>query len=123
MTPIEILATIFAILLLVKLLLIIFSPKTWLNIADTLLKYPIFLTIIYFVAAVIVGYYIFNAFTIVQVTSIIFFAVLLVGIGLIPYSRALIKLRKEVSKNIWKAWLAIGIWLIIGILTIYSLFF
>ena len=38
MTPIEILATIFAILVLVKLLIIAIRPASWMKISEAILK-------------------------------------------------------------------------------------
>ena len=47
MTPIEIVATIFAVLILVKLFLILISPKTRVKIAEVILsKNPTILTMI-----------------------------------------------------------------------------
>ena len=50
MTPIEILATIFAILVLVKLLIIAIRPASWMKISEAILKKSTLTTISYFIS-------------------------------------------------------------------------
>ncbi len=59
MTPIEIIATVLAVFILVKILVILISFESWLKIAEPLLKKRALATIIYSLLAIIVGYYVF----------------------------------------------------------------
>ncbi len=63
MAPIEILATFFAVFVIVKLVVVTVKPGLWMKWAKGILKNELLITLIYFVFAVIVGYYIFAELT------------------------------------------------------------
>ena len=54
MTPIEILATIFAVIVIVKLAVFIAKPGLWMKWAGAMLKNEVLTTLVYLVLAVIV---------------------------------------------------------------------
>ena len=127
MTPIEIIATIFAVLILVKLFLILISPKTRVKIAEVILsKNPTILTMIILILTTIIGYYIFNSFTIVDVAAVMMFLFGLMALFFVQYPKIGIELVKESSKSrgvfLRKNWLSILIWLAIPILVLYTIF-
>jgi hypothetical protein len=123
MTPIEILATIFAVFVIVKLVIVIAKPGLWMKWAEAMLKNEVMITLIYFVLAVIVGYYIFAELTVVQVAAVTLWVSMLIGIGFVPYSKILLKLSDElVSVGISKAWLAMLIWAVLAIWVLYAVF-
>lgn len=124
MTPIEILAIIFAVLIIVKLLFVIFKPKTWVKITKPLLKNTILTTIIYLILAVVVGYYIFTSgLSIVQVAAVMLFTSLLMATGFLAYPQSILKLREAVvEEGPGKSWLSIIIWLAIAIWTLIVVF-
>ena len=126
MTPIEILATIFAIFVLVKLLIIAINPKLWMKVAEAILSNYILTTAVYLILAVIVGYYIFASLNIVQVAAAMLLTSVLMGLGVVPYSKTMLKVAKEMlgtrSDVFRKAWLAILIWLAIAVWVLYTVF-
>ena len=126
MTPIEIIATIFAVLILVKLFLIVVSPKTRVKIAEAVLsKNPTILTMIILILTAIIGYYIFNSFTIVDVAAVMMFLSGLMALFFIQYPKIGIELVRESSKSrdifLRKNWLSILIWMAIAILVLYTI--
>ena len=126
MTPIEIVATIFAVLILVKLFLIVVSPKTRVKIAEAILsKNPTILTIIILILTAIIGYYIFNRFTMVDVAAVMMFLSGLMALFFIQYPKISIELARESLKSrdvfLRKNWLSILIWLAIAILVLYTI--
>ena len=126
MTPIEVVATIFAVLILVKLFLITVSPKTRVKIAEVILsKNPTILTMIILILTVIIGYYIFKSFTIVDVAAVMMFLSGLMALFFIQYPKIGIELARESSKSrdvfLRKNWLSILIWLAIAILVLYTI--
>ena len=128
MTPIEVLATIFAVLVLFKLLLSVINPQARVKIAEGILsKNPTILTIIFLILTAIIGYYIFDSFTIVDVAAVMMFLSALMGLFFIQYQKIMIRLLKEELKSrqkfIRKNWLSILIWLAIAIWVLYSIFF
>lgn len=126
MTPIEILATIFAILVLVKLLIVAINPKVWMKVAEAILSNYTLTTAVYLILAVIVGYYIFANLNIVQVAAAMLLTSVLMGLTLVAYSKTMLKVAKEIlgtrSDMFRKAWLAILIWVAIAVWVLYTVF-
>jgi len=117
MAALETLAAIFAILILVKLLFIIISPKTWIKISGAVWKNGTLIGVICLILSAIIGYYIFANMSIIQVAAVMLFTSLLMAIAWAPYSNAVLKLRKLASLK--KSWLSVLIWLAIAIWTLY----
>ncbi|MFC1705146.1 hypothetical protein ACFLZ6_02365 [Nanoarchaeota archaeon] len=124
MSPIEVLALIFGIGLLVKLTVAIINPKPMMNLAKRFLKHKTFSTILYLVLAVIVGIYVFQSMTVIQVVSAILFGMLLLGICLVPYAGTALKigdviLGKDMLK---KDWLGLLVWVLLAVWAIVAVF-
>jgi len=123
MTPIEILATIFAVFVIVKLVVVSVKPGLWMKWAKGMLKNELLITLIYFVLAVIIGYYIFAEMTVVQVAAVTLWVSMLIGIGFVPYSKILLKTSDELlSVGISKGWLSMLIWAVLAIWVLYVVF-
>jgi len=126
MTPIEILALIFAILVLVKLLFVAVNPKLWMKGMESILNNYVFTTVVYVLLAVITGYIIFRSLSIVQVAAVMLFSTVLIGLTMVPYLDKLFVLGKEIvgtrSEMFRRAWLAIVIWAGIAFWTLYEVF-
>ena len=123
MNAVEILALILAIMVLLKLVTFLIKPNAWFNFAKGMTKHVHWMTFIYVVLAVIVGYYVFSAFTVVQVGAVTLFASLLFGIAWIPHMKKLLKNKKDFTKDILhRYWLAFLIWIVFAIWIIVSLF-
>lgn len=123
MTPIEILATIFAVIVIVKLAVFIAKPGILMKATEGMMKNEVLTTLTYLVLAVIVGYYIFAELTVVQVAAVTLWVSILIGIGVAPYSKILLKSRDELlSAGISKAWLAMLIWAVLAIWVLYVVF-
>jgi hypothetical protein len=125
MTAIEILATIFSVLILVKLITYIIAPRPVMNFAEKLLKKKLWVSIIYFTLAIIVGYYVLCSLSIVQVAAVMLFTSMLIGLSLIPYTdlwseivdRMALTSRAEMFK---KNWLILLIWVMIAVWTLFE---
>ena len=84
--PIEILAVIVYLLVLVKVsVILILGPKAWLKVGEFLLKRSKSVSIIYLILAFIAGYYLLTALTVVEVMAASLVIVLLLGVTLIKY--------------------------------------
>jgi hypothetical protein len=119
-TPIKILATIFAVAVLVKLIFLVINPNLWMKKIGGLLKNPLMTTAVYLGAATIVGYFVLTRISIIDVAAVMLFTSLLIGLGLAPYSSFLLKMGEEmINKGVGKAWLALVIW---GALALWVLF-
>ncbi len=82
MTPIEIIATILAVFILVKILIIFISLESWLKIAEALLKKRLLSTIIYSAFVVLVGFYVFSELNIVQIAAVMLFTSLIIALAI-----------------------------------------
>lgn len=124
MTIIEIFAIILAVLTLVKIITILINPRAWMKLVEPLFKNPNVTTTVYLILAVVMGYYVLQSVSIIEVGAVMLFFVFLVGIGLMPYSETLFKLRDEViEKGVKKAWPAVIIWTIFALWILYAVFF
>jgi len=121
MTSIEVLATIFAVLVLVKMAFIRTNPKAWMNFAQPILRNSVVALLVYLVLAAVVGYFIFSSMTIVQVGAVMLFTSLLMGVGLVPYSQVILKVGEEMlTEGVAKAWLSMLIWTGISLWVLYG---
>jgi len=128
MTPIEVLATIFAVLVLLKLFLSIFNPQLRVRIAESFLnKNPTVLTVIFLALAAVIGYYVFSSLTVVDVAAVMMLLSALMGIFFIQYPENMLELVRESLKSrkefLRKNWLSVLIWGFLAIWVIYSIFF
>jgi len=121
MTSIEVLATIFAVLVLVKMAFIRTNPKAWMNFAQPILRNSVVALVVYLALAAVVGYFIFSSMTIVQVGAVMLFTSLLMGVGLAPYSQLILKVGEEIlTVGLGKAWLSMLIWTGISLWVLYG---
>ena len=123
MPAIEILAIIFAVIVIIKIIFLIIKPQLGIQLANKLLfKNTLICSIIYVILIIIVGFFIFTNIPIAQVSAVLLFSFTLLGLALIPYCKSMIdsmaqtlQSRKDVLK---KMWLPILIYLIIAIYTL-----
>ncbi len=125
MTALEIIATIFALFVLVKMVVVLIDPQIWMKkVAEPLLGNPRLATTVYGVLAIVVGYYVFASLHIVDVAAVMLFTALVMGVGMMPYSKALLKIAEEMSATrselLRNAWLLIVIWTVIALWVLTS---
>lgn len=121
MTSIEIMALILAVFGLIKLIIVLVKPETWMKISDALLKKNIIVAIIYVILAIITGYYLLQNLTIIEIGATMLFTSILIAIAWIPYSDELMQLKHRLIKDgLRKSWVAIIIWMFLFVWIIYS---
>jgi hypothetical protein len=119
----KILAGLFAGLTLIKLAFLLTSPETWLAATQAFLGQSTVVTAIYLVLLVITGYFVFTSLDLIDVAVVILFTSLLVGLTLMPYSGAMLKVGQEIGAiGLGKAWLALIIWVVIAVAVLYRIF-
>jgi len=123
MTPIKVLATIFAFAVLAKLTFLIVKPDLWMGFVGVFLKNYTMTIIIYLALAAIVGYFILTSISITDVAAVMLFTSLLIGIALVPYSTSLLKIAEEaMSTGLGKAWISMVIWGSLALWVLYAVF-
>lgn len=124
MTIIEIFAIILAVLTLAKIITCLVNPRAWMKLIEPLFKNPAVTTVVYLILAVATGYYVLQSVSIIELGAVMLFFVFLIGLGLMPYSETLFKLRDEmIKKGVKRAWPAVIIWTAFALWVLYAVFF
>jgi hypothetical protein len=123
MGVIENLATILIIVTVIKLLVLWVSPKSWFNFVKKIYVNKTIASVVYFVLAAIVLYYLLGAgMTIVQILAVTMFVALLIGIGFMRYLDDLLKLFPK-KYSLKDQWFYILIWVVLLAWGVKELFF
>ena len=124
MNPIETIASIFAVLVLVKIVLAVVNPKILRRHYKRMSKHQTFMTIILLTLTVILGIYIVPALGIVQIAAVMFLTALVVGLAMIPYTDIVVDMGKVLlgKQMLKKDWLALVIWVGIVVWTLIAVF-
>jgi hypothetical protein len=119
----KILASIFAVVILLKLAIGMASPGAWMRGVGWLLGHNVLLMSIYLALIIITGYYALSSVDLIDMAVVMFLTSLLVAISLVPYSAALLKLGEEiVAMGVGQAWLAALIWGALAVAVLYKVF-
>ena len=119
MTPIEIIALITAIVIIVKALILIAKPKSINKFIDKFFKskaIPIF----YLLLFLIVGYFLIQELTIVQIAAALTLSSLFIGMMYSMYHKEMAEFAKKMYNK--KNWLVIFIMFLIAGIILWALF-
>ena len=129
MTPIETIAAIFGIAVVIKMLFFLFAPKEIIKLTKPFLQFfkknHLISTIIMLIIGGILANYIFAVMGIVEVAAVMMLTAILYGLTIMNFmDKYLDKIMREMSKKgaINKIWLPVIIWLILGLWVLYTLF-
>jgi len=119
----QILAGIFAVLILIKLAFLLISPEKWLVVSQAFLGHGNLVTGIYLAVLIVTGYYVFTRLDLFDVAVVMLFTSVLVGFSLIPYAAALQEMGREIGAiGFGKAWMAWIIWVAIAGAVLYKIY-
>jgi hypothetical protein len=119
----KILAVIFAVLILVKLLFFLVSPANWLALVGVFLGHRAMVMGLYAVLIVIIGYYVLSSMDLIDIALVMFLTSLLMGITLIPYSAPLLQLSDQITAiGLGRAWYAVVLWGAIAVAVLSRVF-
>ncbi len=124
MTPIEIIALFIIALGLIKIIIILFNPNTWMRFVEWVYSYPKLTQIIAFILAGLTFYYLIQEITLIQIFAVMAFMAFFIMAGIAPYMKTILKDFKKIinKRNIWKDfWFYTLIWLILLIYGLRSL--
>jgi hypothetical protein len=126
MTPIETIAAIVAVLVIIKFVVILINPSTWINrVSLPLLRMRAVGVIVSLILAFVVLRYLLVELTIVQIFASMAFMFLIAMAGMMSLPQKIkgllsdLKLDKKVTKKIWYM---IVIWLILALWVLKELF-
>lgn len=125
LSSIEIIAAIFAIISLTKLLSISVNKKTWFNyVVRPLYQNAILSSIILAVIAITIFYFLIQYLSITEIIASLAFSITLIGLGFMSYSKEMSPLFEKIYNkkfSIWQ-WIYILIWIILSLWVIYEIF-
>ncbi len=123
MSVIQNMAVIVAVLTLVKLVWVYFSPKSWMdNVTKPLFKMNQF---VWLVLAAIAGYYVLQMLTIVEVFAVFLFMVPLMAMSYSVFSKEFLELADKLirKKDLWqRTWLIWLVWIVLSLWVLKEIF-
>jgi len=125
-TSIEIIALVLLIFAVIKMLVLLINPKSWVNFAKGIWKNKVVTKLVALILAAVVLYYLvspqYGNLSIVQIFAVTVFVALLLVIGLAdPVKRIIPVYEKQIKDGtLWKdnwlytlIWLALMVWVVI----------
>ena len=124
LTPIEIIATIFAVFGLLKIIIVLRNKDDWLKITKKIYMNPQNSGLVLIILATLVFYYLIQELTIVQIIAASTFMALLMGIAFLEFSKDLLPLAKKMLNKGISGWLWIYtiIWVVLLLWTLSEIF-
>jgi len=122
-TPLETIALILIVIILVKLIIVILNRNAWLKFTHKIYNKPIPTTIILAALGILVLYYLVQELSIVQIMAVLAFSSLIFALGFLQYPKEMHKLSTKLLKKKFSPgiiayiliWLALIIWAAIEI--------
>ena len=118
----EILAGVFAAVILIKVLVNLISPKLSRKRAEKIMKNEALVIGLYVVLVLITGYIVVSALGIVAAFAAVTFGASLVGLSLIVYPKQVLKLTRAIMKDKKRMIFPLIVWAVLTIWTLYALF-
>jgi len=126
LNQIEILALIFIIAGLVKIIVLAYKPRKWINFAESVWNRPKTMQLICLILAVVIFFYLTeNGITIVQILAVSFFVAMFMAVAIAPEAEDLIlKYEARIKRgSLWRQyWLYVLVWLILLLLGLKEIF-
>jgi len=124
MSPIEIIALIFALAIILKLVFFwfLFKPKFVMKIIDSVFKKTILMSVIFMGIAVVLLYFLTAELNVMQIVSAALFGMMVFGLMIIQYPNAYKKLAEDVMKHKEKAILPWIIFVLLAVWVLYAMF-
>lgn len=125
MNAIELLAWIFVIGVLFKLVAILFKPADWSKVVETMVQKQALATLILLALVLIVGYFVLANLAAAQIAAVMLLTGLLTSVAMIPYWKDLAGAAKETmttrTQILARNWLGMLIWAAVVVYLIYGL--
>ncbi|MFH1585646.1 MAG: hypothetical protein ABIB79_02680 [archaeon] len=125
-SEVEIIAIIFAIGIIVKVLFVFQKKKSYIEWVKKMYKNPTLLVVIELAVAALVFYYLQMQMTIIQIFACLILGALLTGMTFAVYAKQLAPNMLSILKKrdaMKKAWLPILIWLVLAVWALKEVFF
>jgi len=123
----QIAVLLFAILVVIKFLVLAIKPRAWLNFAKSLYKNPLITGLVEVILAAVLFYYLLMQLTILQIMAAVTLGALLTALSFTIYGKDLIPFASKLIRNkrvLWspRAWFVWLIWFVLLGWAVYTLF-
>ncbi|MBI4118222.1 MAG: hypothetical protein HY455_01635 [Parcubacteria group bacterium] len=124
LSPVDIFATVFAVLVLVKLVVVLIDAKAWMKyVADPIYKNPNIAMGVYLALLALAAYYLRPIISAAEFGSVLFIAAFLFGIAFLPYAKETLKFRDAIiAKGLGKAWFPVLLWALLAVAVLYGVY-
>ena len=126
MTPVEVIALVFALLSLVKLVVILIDPRIWMKKVVVPIYKSHISVFVMSLFALLVLYYLLQELSIVYIYAAIGFTSLFIGIGFLHHPSEVLDLAKKIlskKKHPMIHWYFILVWAALTLWVLYEIFF
>ncbi|MBW2980266.1 hypothetical protein KY360_02520 [Candidatus Woesearchaeota archaeon] len=124
MTVSEIIAVIFAVIILVKIVVLMaVKPKKIIKFADKMIAKPVYNSIAFLVIIAVLGWLLLKELSIVQIMAASLFGIFVYALALVQYPKQLDRVYKVILKNQKKMWLSWLVWLVLAVWVLKTVFF
>jgi hypothetical protein len=111
MVILKVWAVLFALLVLVKLVMLVVARDYWLGLAEKLVRPGNRVALIYGAAAAVVGLPVLLQVSIIEIGAVMLWTSLLMGLSLAPYGEMVLKWRDEIARvGLAQIWWVLAIW-------------
>lgn len=122
----QIAVLLFAILIVIKFLVLAIKPKVWLNFAKSLYSNPLVTGLVEVILAAVLFYYLLMQLTIVQIMAAVTLGALLTALSFTIYGKEMLPWIGRLLRNkrvLWspRAWFVWLIWLVLIGWAVYTL--
>ena len=124
-TPVEIIAVLFSLLVIIKLIVVSISMKSWMeNVARPIYRNPVTSGIIMSILAVVFFYYLLAELTVTQIYAAVAFMAMITGVSFCHYSKEMLPWAEKVSKKPFSGtmWLLILVWIVLSVWVLLEVF-
>jgi len=123
-TPVDMIALFFVLVVLVKLLVVSYNKRIWIEkITKPIYNNQKITGIIVTGLALLILKYLLEELSLVQIFAVVFFSSLLIVLGFLPYSKELMNLIEKVEKREFTKWqiFYLLVWLFFALWVFYEI--
>ena len=125
LTPLEIIALIFAVFALIKLVVVSVKKELWYrNVAKPIYTSKKVSAVVFSVLAIIIFYYLLQELSIAQIFATIAFSSLLIGLAFLSFADELTKLLDKAYRKKIRGWQTVYllVWVVLLLWVLYEIF-
>ncbi len=123
MTVSEVLAVIFAVIILVKVVVLMaIKPKKIIKFAGKTLEKPAYVSLGFLVVICVLGWLLLKELSIAQIMAASLFGIFVYALALVQYPKQLDKVYKVILKNQKALWLPVLVWVVLAIWVLIAVF-